>query len=60
MIWPKKKEPVIVDQGANNRIKDKAYVRGWNTCLESCKLAYEQAQGSEKNIERKIWLKFRK
>ena len=33
-VVPNNKEPVIVDQWANNRLKDKSYVRGFNQAIE--------------------------
>jgi len=40
MNWPSPKKHVITDNGANNRLKDKAFVRGYNTAIEDCKKAW--------------------
>ena len=42
-----KKEPMIKNQGANNKIKDKAYCRGFNQALKQVEDVIKKELGKE-------------
>lgn len=42
-ILPAYKKPVVVNHGENNRIKDKAFCRGYNAGVDDCAAAIEKA-----------------